>query len=185
MAKLNVFNFITLNGFYKGPNGDISWHPHGEEEADYSKEALQSNNMLLFGRVTYEMMASYWPTPDAINNNPIVAEGMNQAEKIVFSRTSKKATWNNTRLVKDNMVEEIQQLKQGGKNMTLLGSGSILTQLAEQGLIDEYQFMVDPVAIAAGTPLFSGIQHQLDLALTNTRIFKSGVVLLCYKPMEK
>ena len=132
------------------------------------------------------MMASYWPTPDAIKNAPIVAEGMNNADKIVFSRTLKKVEWNNTRLVKDNIVEEIKKMKRmPGKDMTLLGSGSILTQFAEQGLIDEYQIMVDPVVIGDGTPIFKGIKHKLDLKLTMTRAFKSGVVLLCYQPVEK
>jgi dihydrofolate reductase len=132
------------------------------------------------------MMASYWPTPVAIKNDPIVAAGMNNADKIVFSRTLKKVEWNNTRLVKDNIVEEINKMKQlPGKDMTVLGSGSILTQFAEQGLIDEYQIMVDPVVLGDGTPIFKNIKHKLDLKLTRTRTFKSGVVLLCYQPVEK
>jgi dihydrofolate reductase len=186
MRKLTVFNFVTLNGYYKGPKGDISWHRHGAEENEYSVEGLKSGSTLLFGRVTYEMMASYWPTPVAIKNNPIVAAGMNNADKIVFSRTLKKVEWNNTRLVKDNIVEEIKKMKQlPGKDMTVLGSGSILTQFAEQGLIDEYQIMVDPVVLGDGTPIFKNIKHKMDLKLTRTRIFKSGVVLLCYQPVEK
>ncbi|MBI1805500.1 MAG: dihydrofolate reductase [Ignavibacteria bacterium] len=189
MRTLTVFNFITLDGYFKGPNGDISWHRHGAEENEYAAEGLKSESTLLFGRVTYEMMANYWPTPNAIKNDPIVAEGMNNADKIVFSRTLKKVEWNNTRLLKDNIVEEIKKMKSAsggpGKDMTLLGSGSIVTQFAEQGLIDEYQFMVDPVAIGNGTPIFKDIKHKLDLKLTMTRTFKSGVVLLCYQPMEK
>lgn len=186
MRKVIVFNFVTLNGYFKGPKGDISWHKHDTEENEYAVEMLKSGNTLLFGRVTYEMMASYWPTSNAIKNDPIVAEGMNNADKIVFSRTLKKAAWNNTRLVKDNIEEEIRKMKQmTGKDMTLLGSGSILTQLAEQGLIDEYQIMVDPVVLGDGTPIFKNIKHKLDLKLTRTRTFKSGVVLLCYQPVEK
>ncbi len=132
--------------------------------------------------MTYELMASYWPTPDAIKNVPIVAEGMNNADKIVFSRTLKKAEWNNTRLVKDNIVEEIKRMKQmPGKDMTLLGSGSIVTQFAQQGLIDEYQIMVDPVVLGDGTPIFKGLKHTLNLKLTATRTFRSGVVLLSYQ----
>jgi dihydrofolate reductase len=130
------------------------------------------------------MMASYWPTPMAIKNDPVVAEGMNSAEKIVFSRTLKKAGWNNTRLIKDNIAEEIRSLKQqSGKDMTILGSGSIVTQFAQEGLIDEYQIMVDPVVLGLGTPLLGGIKQKLDLKLTGTRTFKSGVVLLCYQPL--
>jgi dihydrofolate reductase len=186
MRKLTVFNFVTLNGYFEGPKIDISWHRHGAEENEYAAEMLKSGGTLLFGRMTYEMMASYWPTPDAIKNDPIVAAGMNNADKIVFSRTLKKVEWNNTRLVKDNIVEEIKKIKQlPGKDMTVLGSGSILTQFAEQGLIDEYQIMVDPVVLGDGTPIFKNIKHKMDLKLTRTRIFKSGVVLLCYQPVEK
>ena len=130
------------------------------------------------------MMASYWPTPIAIKNDPIVAEGMNNADKIVFSRTLKKVEWNNTRLVKDNIVEEVKKMKkQPGKDMTVLGSGSILTLFADHGLIDEYQIMVDPVVLGNGTSIFKGIKHKLDLKLTRTITFKSGVVPLCYRPV--
>jgi dihydrofolate reductase len=186
IRKVTVFNFVTLNGYFKGPKGDIGWHKHGAEENQYAAESLRSGDTLLFGRVTYEMMAGYWPTPAAIKNDPIVAEGMNNADKIVFSRTLKKVEWNNTRLVKDNIAEEIRRMKQmPGNDMTLLGSGSILTQFAEQGLIDEYQIMVDPVVIGDGTPIFKDIKWKLDLKLTMTRTFKSGIVLLCYKLIQE
>ncbi len=186
MRKVFAFNFVTLNGYYRGPKGDIGWHRHGAEENEFAAENLKSGATLLFGRVTYEMMASYWPTQIAIKNDPIVAEGMNKADKIVFSRTLKKAEWNNTRVVKDNIAEEIRKMKQmPGKDMTVLGSGSILTQFAEEGLIDEYQIMVDPVVIGNGTPIFKEIKRRLDLKLTTTRTFKSGVVLLCYRPVNK
>ena len=184
MGKLSVFNFVTLNGFYKGPAGDISWHKHGEEGSKLSEENLRSGNILLFGRVTYEMMANFWPSPMAYESFPVVAEGMNNAEKIVFSRTLKKADWKNTRLVKDNIVDEIKALKKmPGKNMTILGSGSIVSIFAEHGLVDEYQFMIDPIAIGDGIPIFKGIGKQLDLKLTDTKIFGSGAVLLTYQPL--
>jgi dihydrofolate reductase len=186
MRKVIVFNFVTLNGYFEGPNRDISWNIHDAEENEYAVEMLKSGNTLLFGRVTYELMASYWPTPYAIKNDPIVAEGMNTADKIVFSRTLEKVEWSNTRMVKDNIEEEIKNMKQQpGKNMTLLGSGSILTQFAQQGLIDEYQIMVNPVVLGDGTPIFKGIQHSLNLKLTTTRTFRNGNVLLCYQPVEK
>jgi dihydrofolate reductase len=184
MGKLNAFNFITLNGCFKGPGGDISWHKHGVEENEYAAEMLKSGNTLLFGRVTYEMMAGYWPTPIATKSDPIVAEGMNTADKIVFSRTLKKAEWKNTKLVKDDIEKEIMKMKQvPGRDMTLLGSGTILTLFAERGLIDEYQIMVDPVVISGGMPVFKNIRHRLDLKLTMTRTLKSGAVLLCYRPI--
>jgi dihydrofolate reductase len=183
MGKVSVFNFVTLNGYFEGPKRDISWHRHGVEENAYAVDAIKSGNMLLFGRVTYEMMANYWPTPLAMKNDPVVAEGMNKAEKIVFSRTLKKAEWSNTRLVKENLAEEIKKMKKmPGKNMTVLGSGSIVTQLAQLGLIDEYQIMVDPVLLGDGTPMFKGIKEKLDLKLIAAKTFKSGVILLSYEP---
>ncbi len=138
--------------------------------------------MLLFGRVTYEMMAGFWPSPMALENDPVVANGMNEAEKIVFSRTMKKADWNGTRVVKGDIAEEVRELKAAsGKSMTILGSGSVVTQLAEAGLVDEYQFLIAPVAIGEGTPLFQGVSHPVGLKLTSARPFKDGSVLLCYE----
>lgn len=186
MGRLTVFNFVTLNGYFQGPDGDISWHRHGAEESAYAAEGLGSGSVLLFGRVTYQMMASYWPTPMALKDSPVVAEGINSAEKIVFSRTLKKAEWNNTRLVKDNIVKAIRNMKETSKkDLTVLGSGSIVSQFADEGLVDEYSIMVDPVALGDGTPIFKGVKHKLDLKLTGTKTFKSGVVLLSYKPLKK
>jgi dihydrofolate reductase len=184
MRKLVAFNFITLDGYFEGPEkGDISWHKHGKEENEFSAKMLTLESTLLFGRVTYDLMAGYWPTTYAIKNDPIVAEGMNKADKIVFSRTLRKAEWNNTMVVKGNIGEEIEKLKQmSGKDMTLLGSGSIINQFTELGMIDEYQIMIDPVVIGRGTPIFRNIRNQMDLKLIETNIFKSGVVLLIYRP---
>ena len=183
MRKLSSFTFITLNGFYKGPNEDISWHRHGGEENEVAEQGSQSNGTLLFGRVTYAMMVQYWPTPMAAQQNPIVAEGMNKSEKIVFSRTLNNVDWQNTRLIKGDVIEEVRKMKgQTGNDLTLLGSGSILSQLAEHNLIDEYQIMLDPVALGNGTPLFGNMQRKLDLELTKTKTYKSGVIMLNYVP---
>ena len=181
MRKLTMYNFITLNGFYKGLNEDISWHRHGGEEEGFSVDSLQQDNILLFGRVTYQMMASFWPTPMAMESMPDVATGMNNAEKIVFSNSLDNAEWQNTTIINGDIVEEIKKLKQQpGKDMTILGSGSIVTQFAEAGLIDGYEIMIDPVAIGNGTPIFNGISNNLNLMLTNSKVFKSGVILLSY-----
>jgi dihydrofolate reductase len=185
MRKLNSFTFITLDGYYKGLDEDISWHRHGAEENEYAAEGAGSGSTLLFGRTTYEMMASYWPTPMALENDPAVAKGMNKAEKIVFSNTLKKPEWENTKVLSGDIVKEMKKMKQTpGKDMTILGSGSIVTQFSDAGLIDEYQVMVDPVAIGEGASIFKGLKNKLDLKLINTRVFKSGVVLLCYEPMK-
>lgn len=184
MRKLTVYNFITLNGMYKGDDNDISWHRHGEEEAQFSADSLAADNILLFGRVTYEMMASWWPTPMAAEAYPDVAAGMNSAEKIVFSNIIEDPKWNNTRVMNGNIVEQVCLLKQQpGRDMTILGSGSIVSQFAEAGLVDEYQIMIDPVVLGNGTSIFNGIKGTLALELIGHRVFKSGVVLLSYKPL--
>ena len=183
MRKLTLFNFMTLNGFYKGPKDDISWHKHGEEESAYAAEGSKSGSVLLFGRVTYQMMESYWPTGMAKQNSPKVAEGMNASEKVVFSKTLKSTNWNNSRIVRTSPVDEVKKMKkEQGSDLTVLGSGTIVTQLAENNLIDTYLLMVDPVVLGDGTPIFHGIKHQPDLKLMDTRKFKSGVVLLTYQP---
>jgi dihydrofolate reductase len=150
---------------------------------EYAIDMLNSADALLFGRVTYDLMAGFWPTPDAIKNDPIVAGKMNSLSKIVFSKTLKKADWNNTRLVKENIEEEIKKMKnQPGKDMALLGSGTIMSEFAQRGLIDEYRIMVNPIILGQGAPLFKGIKERINLKLVRTRTFRNGNVLLYYQP---
>jgi dihydrofolate reductase len=185
MRKLSVFNFVSLNGYYKDVNNKTDWHTHGgEDEGKLSDEGAQSGSILVFGRVTYDMMAGFWPSPMAKEMMPVVADGMNQSEKIVFSKTLKKAVWNNTRIISDNIVDEMKKLKTGKKDLTILGSGTIVTQFAEAGLIDIYVFLVDPIAIGDGTPVFKGIKKQLNLKLASSKTFKSGAVLNTYVPQK-
>ncbi|HEX9933901.1 MAG TPA: dihydrofolate reductase family protein [bacterium] len=182
MQRLGVFNLVTLDGYFAGQDGDISWHNADAEFQEYAEKNSNSGNTLLFGRVTYELMFGYWTSPDALKNDPIVARGMNNSTKIVFSRTLSKANWANTRLVKDDMPGEVRKLKsQSGKGLTILGSGSIVAQLAQAGLIDEYQIMLNPVVLGKGKTMFEGIQNRLALRLTTTRTFGNGNVLLCYE----
>ena len=183
MGKLGAFLFISLDGYFKGPNEDIIWHNHDPEGTELSIEGLSSGSTLIFGRTTYQMMASFWTSPNAMETMKPVADGMNNNNKIVFSRTLEKADWNNTRLVKDNLPEEIKRLKQQGTTMTILGSGSILTQCASHGLLDELQLLVDPVAIGNGTSIFKGLEKSFNLKLTGTRTFSNGAVLLNYKSL--
>jgi dihydrofolate reductase len=137
--------------------------------------------MILFGRITYEMMASFWPTDMARQSMPDVAKGMNAASKIVFSRNLKKADWENTKVISGDLIAEVNKLKQEAeKDMVILGSGSIIAQLSDHKLIDTYQIMIDPVALGRGTSLFTNMEHQLDLVLKDTQTFKSGTVLLTY-----
>jgi dihydrofolate reductase len=183
MPRLSVFNLVTLDGYFAGPGGDISWHDVDAESQEFAEKNSNSGNTLMFGRVTYELMANYWPSPDALKNDPIVAKGMNSSPKIVFSRTLAKADWVNTRLVTGDMLEEVRKLKQKpGKDLTILGSGSIVAQLAQAGLIDEYQFLLNPVVLGEGKTMFEGIKDKLTLKLITTRTFGNGNVLLCYAP---
>jgi dihydrofolate reductase len=185
MRRLTVFNLVTLDGYFAGPGGDISWHNVDEEFQELANAASNSGNTLLFGRITYELMASFWPTPEAIRTDPIVAAGMNAAEKIVFSRTLDKVEWNNTRLVKSDMIAEVRRLIQGsGKDLTVLGSGRIVSQLAQAGLIDEYQVLLNPVVIGKGKTMFEGVQDRFLLKLTKTRVFGNGNILLHYEPVR-
>jgi dihydrofolate reductase len=185
MKKLSVFNFLTLNGFYKGLNEDISWHRHGSDEAEFAAQGARIESTLLFGRKTFELMASYWPSPQGMKDNPDVAEGMNKSQKIVLSRTLKTATWQNSQIICSNAMDEIRGLKEkGDKDMTVLGSGTVVAQLADAGLIDIFQFMVDPVVLGKGTPVLEGINQSLNLKLIDSKIFRSGVVLLTYESMK-
>ena len=185
MRKLNSFTFLSLNGYYKGLNENTSWHQHGKEEAEFSEASLQSENILLFGRTTYLMTSSFWPTEMAAEMFPKVAVGMNNAEKIVFSNTMKKAEWQNTSIISGNSIDQIAKLKlTEGNDMTILGSGSIVSQFTDAGLIDTYQIMIDPVALPSGQTLFSGIKDTLNLKLINSKVFKSGVVLLTYEKQQ-
>lgn len=185
MRKLTVFNLMTLDGYIAGENGDISWHNVDEEFQELANAASNSGNTLLFGRVTYELMAGFWPTAEAMRTDPIVAAGMNRSEKIVFSRTMNKADWNNAKLVKDDMLGEVGRLKQGsGKDLTVLGSGSIVSQLAQAGLIDEYDILLNPVVIGKGRTMFEGMTKKLALKLIETRRFGNGNMLLKYEPIR-
>jgi dihydrofolate reductase len=187
MQRLIVFNNVTLDGYFAGLDGDISWAESGSDDAEYSAFVAgnaSGGGQLVLGRVTYELMASFWPTPAAIESMPVVAKGINRMPKVVFSRTLDKASWNNTRLVKGDLAAEIRKLKQEpGEGMAILGSGSIVAQLAQEGLIDEYQVVVNPVVLGQGRTMFDGIKERLTLKLTQTRAFDNGKIFLCYEPV--
>lgn len=186
MAKLGVFNHVTLDGYFVGANGDLGWAYRGNDDPEYAAfvaENASGGGQLLLGRITYQMMASYWPTPAADQHDPVVAAGMNRMPKVVFSRSLEEASWSNTKLVKGDLVEEVRKMKNESEgDMAILGSGNIVSQLAPAKLIDEYQIMVDPVALGSGRTMFDGVREKLDLKLTRTRTFGNGKVFLCYEP---
>ena len=137
----------------------------------------------MFGRITYDLMKSYWPTPLASQHDPVVAERMNNLPKVVFSRTLDKASWNNTKLFKGDLATEVRKLKnEPGPGMAILGSGSIVAQLAGESLIDEYQVVVNSVVLGKGRTMFEGVKEKLSLRPTKTRTFGNGNVYLCYEP---
>lgn len=186
MRKLYAFNMVTLDGYFEGPNHSIDWHNVDAEFNEFAIEQTGTADTLIFGRVTYEMMASYWPMPDAIKDDPIVAGMMNKTPKIVVSRTLKQAEWNNTRLIKDHVAEEIAKLKeQPGKEIAVFGSAKLLSTLMKLNLIDEHRIMLNPVVLGSGTPLFQGIDRPIKLRLLKSRTFRSGNVMLYYEPERK
>jgi dihydrofolate reductase len=186
MRKLLVFNSVTVDGYFTDMKGDMSWaHQQDPEWNEFVAGNAESGGELLFGRVTYEMMASWWPTPAATKQFPEVAEQMNKLPKVVFSRTLDQASWQNTKLVKGNLAEEVRKLKEeSGEHLVIMGSGSIISQLARENVIDEYQIVVNPIVLGAGRTMFDGIEGRLKLKLTNSRAFGNGNVLLCYAPMD-
>lgn len=185
MQTLSVFNNVTLDGYFAGVDGDISWahqaKPDPEWNAFVADNASSSGGTLLFGRKTYEIMASYWPTPLAMKHDPKVAEGINKMPKVVFSKTLSQASWNNTRIVKSGIADEVRRMKESGEPMTILGSGSIVSQLTQDGLIDEYQVVVHPIVLGRGRTMFEGIKEMMALKLSKTRAFGNGNVVLWYQ----
>lgn len=185
MRKILFFMLTSLDGYFAGPNHDINWHNVDDEFNEFAIDQLMGVDTLIFGRVTYELMASYWPAPAVQEDDPIVAGLMNSATKLVFSRTLEKVAWQNSRLIKDHIAEEMLKLKQEpGKDMIILGSSDLAVTFMELGLIDELRIMVNPVVLGEGKTLFKGVPNRLKLNLVKTRVFESGNVLLYYEPAK-
>jgi dihydrofolate reductase len=188
LRKVILSNMVTLDGFFEGPNKELDWHIVDEEFNQYANDLLSNVDALLFGRVTYQLMADYWPAaatnPSTSKSDLEIADKMNNLPKIVFSKTLQKVEWKNTRLVKENIAEEISKMKQeSGKDMVIFGSGSIVTTLMQLGLIDEYRIIVNPVVLGSGKPLFKGINDKQNLKLLKTKVLGSGIVILYYQPL--
>jgi dihydrofolate reductase len=187
MRKVILSNMVTLDGFFEGPNKELDWHIVDEEFNQYAIDLLSNVDALLFGRVTYQLMADYWPAastnPSTPKSDLEIADKMNNLPKIVFSKTLQEVKWNNSRLVKENIAEEISKMKtQPGKDMVIFGSGSIVSTFMRLGLIDEYRIIVNPIVLGNGNPLFKGINGKQNLKLLNTKVFDSGIVILFYEP---
>jgi len=183
MRRLSVFNNLSLDGYIADEGGDMSWaHRQDPEWASFTSENASGEAELVFGRVTYDLMAGFWPTPQARESMPDVARKMNELPKVVFSRTLSEAAWQNTRLLKGDLPAEVRRLKaEPGPDMLIMGSGSIVSQLTDAGLIDEYQVVVNPVALGRGKKMLD-IREKTPLALKKTRVFGNGNVVLWYEP---
>jgi dihydrofolate reductase len=185
VRKLTVFNHVSLDGYFTDRNNDMSWAHVRDDDPEWAafvKQNAGGGGELVFGRVTYEMMAGYWPTPAAAKDDPEVAASMNGLPKVVFSRTLERADWSNTRVRKGDLVDEVRKLKQEpGPGLVLMGSGKIVAQLAPHRLIDVYQIVVNPVVLGAGRTMFEGAE-KVALEQTGSRAFKNGKVLLSYEP---
>ena len=183
MRNLLVFNQVSLDGYICDAHGDMSWaHKNDPEWTQWVSNNASGGGELLFGRVTYQQMASFWPTPAALHSMPVVAQRMNEARKVVFSRTLEQASWQNTKLIKTDIVAAVRQLKsEPGPGLVLMGSGSIVSQLAEHGLVDEYQLVINQIVLGSGKSMFEGVKRRFELALTNSRRFENGNVVLSYR----
>lgn len=191
MRKLVLFLHASLDGFVEGPNGamDIGWIAYDADLANHAKEVLSTADTVIWGRATYQMMHGYWPSilsnPEASEHERNHAVWIEKTEKIVFSTTLDKVEWNNSRLVKDHVEEEINKLKQQrGKDMVILGSPRFAHYLMQLNLIDEYKITISPVLIGNGLPLFEGGSEKTNLKLIENKTFASGAIGLHYQKIS-
>lgn len=191
MRKLVLFLHASLDGFVEGPKGemDIGWVSYDSDLEKHAKEILSTADTVIWGRGTYQMMHSYWPSvpsnPSASQHERDHAEWIEKTAKVVFSTTLEKVEWNNSRLVTENVEEEIKNLKQNpGKDMVILGSPRLAHQLMQLDLIDEYKITVSPVLVGRGLPLFQGLEEQVNLKLIENKTFDSGAIGLVYQTVR-
>jgi dihydrofolate reductase len=184
MRTLRVFNNVSLDGYYADPRGDYGWAHAGADDPElmaFTRRNAQGENALVFGRLTYELMAAWWPTAEAAKAMPEVAQGMNAAPKFVFSRTLDRADWDNTTLFSHDPATVLERVKRTpGPDLTVLGSGTIVAQLAKAGLIDEVQLLVCPVVLGAGKSQFAEVFGQPRWRLSQSKTFANGRVFLAY-----
>jgi dihydrofolate reductase len=190
MGKISVFNHVTVDGYFAGQNGEMDWFMGIKKDKEYEaythEQSSSSGNTLIFGHTTYEMMKSYWPTLDAIKNDPGIARVVNNSPKIVFSKKLQNVeegpNWKNIRLFHEIKRDEINRLKErASQDFTILGSGSIVQQLANLGLIDEYQLVIVPVVLGVGKSLFKEVT-KMNMVLLEAKTFKNGIVVIKYRP---
>ena len=184
MRKVQVFDSVSIDGFFTDAGNDMSWaHKQDPEWNAFVSGNASGEGALLFGRVTYEMLKAFWTTEQAAQMMPEVAAGMNRMPKYVVSRTLDRSDWQNTTVLKGDAVASVKALKAGpGPDLTILGSGSLVSTLAEAGLVDAFQLVVIPVVLGKGRTLFATLSKRRDFTLTKTKAFKNGNVVLWYEP---
>ncbi len=191
MRKIYVFMSLSVDGYFEGRDHDLSWHNVDDEFNRFAVELLSDTDLFIYGRRMYELMKSFWPgaAEDATmsKENLEIARLLNHTPKIIYSRTldrvEEKKNWKNVELKREFDPEEIRRLKNGpGKSIGVGGSELAVTFL-KADLIDECMFMMTPIVVGAGTPIFKGLDRNLRLELIGSRTFKSGNVLLNYRPV--
>lgn len=183
MRTLYLFTMVTVDGFFEGPGHSIDWHTVDSEFNDFAVEQLCRTDLLLFGRRTFELMASYWPhyepKPTTPENARTVGRLMNSIPRIVASRTMTGSSWPGTSIIRNDVAGEVRRLKQEpGEEIGIFGSSTLAASLHE--VIDEYRIMISPVLLGAGTPLFTPPAAPAPLSMITTRTFGNGNVLLTY-----
>ena len=190
MRKLYLFVMLSLDGYFEGPNHDLSWHNVDDEFNKFAIEQLGKTDLFLWGRRTYQLMEGYWPKaaedPSTFADDREVARLMNNTDKIVFSKTLERVEatkdWKVTKLVREYDPNEIRRLKTLEGKEIGVGGPDLAASFLRDGLIDELRFMVNPIAIGKGTPIFKGLEGRMKLELLDTRRFRSGNTLLSYRP---
>jgi dihydrofolate reductase len=197
MRRIVMFNRVTADGYFAGPDGNLNWVVPDPELDRSAAEAIarSDTDTILFGRRTYELFQAFWPhslddsptSPDPHNSGRRSPEMrdmaimLNDTTKLVFSRTLKEVSWKNSRLLHELDPRAIEAMKrQPGKDMIIFGSGSIVSQLTQHGLIDDYHFVVGPILLGSGRPLLSGVPKSLRLDLLEAKAYPSGNVMLRY-----
>jgi dihydrofolate reductase len=182
MRRIIASEGVTVDGYFSDTEGNIDWQSLDDDFNAYSIELLEEVDTLLLGRTTYEQLAAYWPTPSGEQYNPEIARRMNAHAKIVISSGPVDLSWQNSRQLTGDLTEAITKLKEGpGKDIALLGSGSVVAQLTDAELIDEYRLQLNPVILADGKALFGAVRQRHELKLVGTRQFGGGGLLLIYQ----
>ncbi len=182
MRKLSCYLQLSIDGYYTSATGDMSWMHRPDDDPEFAAFVASNasgDGELLFGRKTYEMMKAFWPTPAAAQAMPAVARGMNARPKYVASRPLERADWQPTHVIAGDAVAGVRELKAtSGPAVVTLGSGSLVAQLSEAGLVDEYQLLILPIVLGGGRAAFAGQPRWLKHR--STRTFRNGNVFLVY-----